>query len=100
MKAAYDDGRSIHLARSEVKDTHARIHRRERRIDSLEQEKHDKLADLVSYGLTREQRVLLLYEIHEIDEEIDVLAGEIEALEHDLHLQEAYLDSLVSASSR
>lgn len=100
MQAAYDDGRAIYLARSEVKDTHNRIHHREQRIETLEKEKRDKLADLVSNGLNKEQRVLLLYEIHGIDVEIDDLAGEIDALEHDLHVQQAYLDSLVNTSSR
>lgn len=100
MKSAYDDGRAIYLARSEVKDTHNRIHEREHRIESLEKEKDHKLTELVSNGLTREQRVLLLYQIHEIDEEIEELSGEIDTLEHDLHVQQAYLDSLVNTGAR
>ncbi len=100
LKTAYDDGRAIYLARSEVKDTHAAIHRREHEIDALQNDKGQKLAELVQDGLTKEQRVLLLYEIHEIDKEIGNLAAEIDSLEHDLHVQQAYLDSLVSTNSR
>lgn len=98
--AAYDDGRAIYLARSEVKDTHAQIHRRENEIDALHKDKQHKLVDLVQDGLQKEQRVLLLYQIHEIDEEIEALNREIDSLEHDLLVQQAYLDSLVSTISR
>ena len=97
---AYDDGRAIYLARSEVKDTHAQIHRREHEIDALQKDRQHKLGELVQDGLQKEQRVLLLYRIHEIDEEIDALSAEIDSLEHDLHVQQAYLDRLVSTQSR
>lgn len=99
MQSAYEDGRAIFLARSEVKDTHGQIHRRENRITTLENDKKEKLGKLIRPGLTKDQRVLLLYEIHEIDEEVDDLSDEIELLEHDLHVQQAYLDSLVSTRS-
>jgi len=99
FRAAYEDGRAIYLARSEVKDTHARIQRHEHEIAELREEKRNKLADLIQNGLQKQQRIMLLYEIHEIDEEIDDLVAEIGRLEHDLHVQEAYLDSLVSTHS-
>ena len=100
LRAAYEDGRDIYLARSEVKDTHAQIHRREHDIDTLREEKHHKLADLIRDDLHKEQRLLLLYEIHQIDQEIDALGAEIAELEHDLLVQQAYLDSLINTSSR
>lgn len=99
LQAAYDDGRAIYLARAEVKDTRAQIHRREHEIDELQHDKQHKLAELVQDGLAKEQRVLLLYRIHEIDEQIDSLNGEIAVLEHDLHVQQAYLDSLANNGS-
>jgi hypothetical protein len=100
MQAAYDDGRAIYLARAEVKDTRAQIYSREHEIDVLQEEKRHKLSEVVQPGLTKEQRVLLLYEIHEIGEEIDILGREIADLEHDLHVQQAYLDSLIATRSR
>lgn len=100
FRIAYDDGRAIYLARSEVKDTHAQIHQREHEIGTLQEEKRHKLAELIQDGLHKEQRVLLLYEIHQIDEEMEALTAEIDNLEHDLLVQQAYLDSLVSTQSR
>ena len=99
FRAAYEDGRAIYLARSEVKDTHAQIHRREHKIDELQAEKSHKLTELVQDGLLKSQRVLLLYDIHQIDEEIEALSAEIGNLEHDLLVQQAYLDSLVNSQS-
>ncbi|MGB5541059.1 MAG: hypothetical protein WBO37_13285, partial [Gammaproteobacteria bacterium] len=100
FESAYGDGRAIYLARSEVKDTHAQIHRREKEIDALYKDKEHKLVALVQNGLQKEQRVLLLYQIHEIDQEIEALNAEIDSLEYDLQVQQAYLDSLVSTVSR
>ncbi|MGB5472225.1 MAG: DUF2799 domain-containing protein [Gammaproteobacteria bacterium] len=100
FETAYGDGRAIYLARSEVKDTHAQIHRREKEIDALYKDKEHKLVALVQDGLQKEQRVLLLYQIHEIDQEIEALDAEIDSLEYDLQVQQAYLDSLVSTISR
>lgn len=94
FRAAYDDGREIYLARSRVKSTRSQIQGHRQDIENLEQDKGDKLAQLIQEGLTSEQRVLLLYEIHGIDEEIDSVAGEINVLEHDLQHQQAQLDHL------
>jgi len=99
-REAYEDGRAIFLARSEVRDTHEQIHRREREFDVLQEKKHHKLTDLVRDGLRKEERLLLLYEIHDIDQEIDALNAEIADLEHDLLVQQAYLDRLVNTTSR
>ncbi len=100
FRAAYEDGRAIYLARSEVKDTHVQIHKREHEIDALHEKKRKKLAELVLDGLHKEQRVMLLYEIHEIDQEVDALVAEIAGLEHDLLVQQAYLDSLLGTQPR
>ena len=94
FQAAYEDGRAIYLARTKVSQTNSQIYKRSHAIDTLEQDKHDKLAELVQDGLYAEQRVLLLYEIHEIDEQIDVLAREISELEQTLGHQQAMLDRL------
>lgn len=95
FQAAYQDGRAIYLARTRVNQTNSQIYKRRHAMDTLEQDKHDKLVDLVQDGLHADQRVLLLYEIHEIDEQIDVLAQEVSELELDLDYQQAMLDRLI-----
>ena len=94
FRAAYNDGREIYLARSKVKRTHSLINKRQQTIKSLEQDKVDKLLELVQDGLRREQRLLLLYEIHEIEEEIDVAETEVSTLEHDLQDHQGQLDDI------
>ncbi len=94
FRSAFDDGRAIYLARSQVSSTHSKIYKRRYEIDVLEEDKHDKLSALVQNGLRSEQRVLLLYEIHEIETEIDLVEHEISDLEQDLVLQQAHLDQL------
>jgi hypothetical protein len=94
FRNAYEAGRAIYLARLQVSSTHSKIYKRRYEIDALEEDKHDKLSALVQNGLRSEQRVLLLYEIHEIETEIDMVGREIIDLERDLALQQAHLDQL------
>lgn len=94
FRNGYQDGRAIYLARSQVSSTHSKIYKRRYEVDALEEDKHDKLSALVQDGLHSEQRVLLLYEIHEIDNEIDLVEHEIDDLERDLVVQQARLDQL------
>jgi len=94
FRSAYEDGRAIYLARSLVSSTHSKIYKRRYEIDALQEDKRDKLSALVQNDLRSEQRVLLLYEIHEIEAEIDLVEHEISDLEHDLALQQAHLEQL------
>jgi hypothetical protein len=94
FRDGYEDGRAIYLARSQVSSTHSKIYKRRYEADALEEDKRDKLSTLVQSGLRSEQRVLLLYEIHEIESEIDLVEREISDLERDLVLQQARLDQL------
>ncbi len=94
FRAAYEAGRDIHLASSEVNKTDALIKKQWQRVRSLEHEREHKLSELVMDGIRSEQRVLLLYQIHETEAEIaDVKAG-ISDLEHELQYQQAQLDQL------
>jgi hypothetical protein len=99
FRAAYDEGREIYLARSRVSNTHSRIQSKQQTISTLEQEKEDRLAEMISDGITSEQRVLLLYRIHKIEKEIHSTEDEIGLLEHDLEHQQAHLDRLRHAST-
>ena len=94
FRNGYEHGRAIYLARSKVSSTHSKIYKRRYEADALEEDKRDKLSTLVQSGLRSEQRVLLLYEIHEIESEIDLVEREISDLERDLVLQQARLDQL------
>jgi hypothetical protein len=94
FRNGYERGRAIYLARSKVSSTHSKIYKRRYQVDALEEDKRDKLSTLVQNGLRSEQRVLLLYEIHEIDTEIDQVEHEISDLERELVQQQAHLDQL------
>ncbi len=94
FRAAYERGRAIYLARSRVSNTHSSLYRLQYEIDALEEDKRDKLSALVQKGVPGEQRMMLLYDIHEIEDEIRRLEGEIVELERDLAQQQAYLDRL------
>jgi hypothetical protein len=94
FRAAYDRGREIYLARSAVKSTRTRIYNQQQALQNLEEDKGMKLAELISEGMKAEQRVLILYEITEIEQEMHSVEDEIAVLEDDLDDQQAHLDSL------
>jgi chromosome segregation ATPase len=100
FRAAYDRGREIYLARSAVKTTRARINKHQQALHDLEDDKGNKLAELIADGLKAEQRVLILYEITELEQEMHSVEDEIAALEYDLSSQQAHLDSLTQHASR
>lgn len=94
FRAAYNEGREIYLARSDVKSTSALISKKRHALEHLEEHKGGKLGALVQDGLNSEQRVLLLYEVHEIEQDIDVLESEISDLQYVLEDQQAQLEYL------
>lgn len=94
FRAAYHKGREIYLARSAVQKTHAKIYRRQHLLQDLKEDKGVKLSELIADGLQSEQRVLILYEITELEREMHSVEDEIAVLEHDLANQQAHLDSL------
>jgi len=100
FRAAYNRGREIYLARSAVKSTRARIYQQQQALQDLEADKGNKLAELIADGLRAEQRVLILYEITELEQQMHSVEDEIAALEYDLDNQQAHLDSLTQHASR
>lgn len=94
FRAAYNEGREIYLARSEVNSTHAQIHKKQRALRHLKGDKGDKLGALVQDGLNSEQRLLLIYEVSEIEKDMDVLEDEITDLQYVLEGQQADLEQL------
>jgi hypothetical protein len=96
--AAYNTGRDIYQARARMNNTSSLINRKQQAIQSLEADKQDKLAEMIRQGLTSEQRVLLLYDMTNIEKEIHSTNTDISSLERDLEQQQAQLDYLLNTS--
>ena len=94
FRAAYNQGREIYLARSAVNETHKMIHENQESLQQLEEDRTCKLSELVSEGLVSEQRILILYEITEIEQQRLDLEDEIVALEYELAERQERLDRL------
>jgi hypothetical protein len=98
FREAYDAGRKLYLARSTVNKTHSRINNRKQALSSLEDDRAQKLAALISDGLKADQRVMILYELNELQEEMHSVEDEIVDLEYELVGQQAHLDKLTRNS--
>ncbi len=95
FRAAYNQGREIYLARAAVNQTHKMIHEHQESLQQLDEDKRCKLSELVSDGLVSEQRILILYEITEIEQQRGDLEDEIVALEQELAERQDHLDRLI-----
>ena len=100
FRAAYNEGREIYIARSMVKRTRGRIIRLEQDLNDLEDEKQHMLADLISEGLSGNQRVMILYDLSELEKDRDSMEDELVVLRHELDEQLSYLNSLTQHASR
>lgn len=100
FRAAYNQGRELYLARSAVNRTQSQIHKQQQALHYIEEDKGYKLSELISDGLRSEQRVLILYEISELEQEKDTVEDEIDALQYELSDQQAHLDHLTRINSR
>ena len=98
FRAAYNTGRDIYQARTRVNSTHSLINRKQQAIQSLEGNRQDKLAEMIRQGLSSDQRVLLLYDVANIEKDIHATNNDISALERDLEQQQAQLDYLLNTS--
>ena len=100
FRAAYNQGRELYLARSTVNQTQSQIHKQQQALHNIKEDKSYKLSELISDGLRSEQRVLILYEIGELEQEKDTVEDEIDALQYELADQQAHLDHLTRINSR
>ena len=66
---------------------------------TLEKNKASKLAALISDGLKADQRVMILYDLKELQTEVNTVEDEIADLELDLQDQQARLDNLDNNST-
>jgi hypothetical protein len=94
FRDAYNTGRQLYLARSAVNKTHARISNRNQTLSNLKDNRVRKLADLIADGLKADQRVMILHDLNELQQELHSVEDEIVDLELDLEDQQARLDQL------
>ena len=99
FREAWSTGRKLYLARSAVNKTHSRINDRKQTLSTLEDDKARKLSALVSDGLKADQRVMILYDINQLEKERHRVEDEIADLELDLEDQQARLDRLAENGS-
>ncbi|MGB7932969.1 MAG: DUF2799 domain-containing protein [Gammaproteobacteria bacterium] len=98
FRAAYNTGHDIYQARTRVNSTASQINHKQQAIQSLEADRQDKLAEMIRQGLSSEQRVLLLYDVTNIEKDIHTTNTDISVLERDLEQQRAQLDYLLNIS--
>lgn len=94
FRDAWDSGRKLYLARSAVNTTRSRINDRRQTLSTLKDNKAQKLSALISDGLKADQRVMILYDLNELEKEMNLVEDEIVDLELDLEDQQARLDRL------
>ena len=94
FREAYNAGRKLYLARSTVNKTHSTIKQRKQTLTTLEDDRAQKLSALIADGLKADQRVMIIYELNELQQEMDSVEDEIVDLEHDLAKQQTRLDQL------
>jgi len=94
FRDAYNAGRELYLARSAVNKTSARLTSRKQTLSNLENDRARKLAALIADGLKADQRVMILYDINELQQEMNSIEDEIVDLELDLEDQQTRLDHL------
>ena len=98
FRDAYNAGRELYLARAVVSKTHSRINNQKQSLSNLEDNRAEKLAALIADGLKADQRVMIIYELNELQQEMDSVEDELVELEHDLASQQARLDYLTRNS--
>ena len=99
FRDAYNAGRKLYLARSDVNKTQSRINNSKQTLTSLEKNRAQKLAALIADGLKADQRVMILYDINELQQEMNSVEDEIVGLEHDLVKQQARLHRIARKSA-
>jgi hypothetical protein len=94
FRDGYNSGRELYLARSAVNKTHSHINQRKQMLSNLEDNRAEKLAALIADGIKADQRVMIVYELNELQQEMNSVEDEIVELEYDLEDQQARLDHL------
>ena len=94
FRDGYNTGRELYLARSAVNKTHSYIKQRKQALSNLEDDRAEKLAALIADGIKSDQRVMIVYELNELQQDMNSVEDEIVELEYDLVDQQARLDHL------
>lgn len=77
---AYNAGYHLHTLQKNVDSASSRINSKERELERIEEEIHDKEAALISDAATTEQRIVLLKELKDLSERTGQLEAEIREL--------------------
>jgi len=99
FRAAYNVGRELYLARSTVNKTHSRLTSRKQTLSGLEDTRTQKLAALIADGIKSDQRVMILYDLNELQQKMNGVEEEIVGLEFELEDQQGRLDQLTRNSA-
>jgi hypothetical protein len=99
FREAYNAGRKLYLARSAVNKTHSQLKQHKRTLTNLEDDRAQKLAALIADDLKADQRVMIVYELNELQQEMNSVEDELVDLEHDLEKQQTRLDQLTRNSA-
>ena len=99
FREAYNAGRKLYLARSAVNKTHSQLKQHKRTLTNLEDDRAQKLAALITADLKADQRVMIVYELNELQQEMNSVEDELVDLEHDLEKQQTRLDQLTRNSA-
>ena len=94
FRDGYNAGRELYLARSAVNKTHSHIKQRKQTLSNLEDDRAQKLAALIADGIKADKRVMIVYELNELQQEMDSVEDELDDLEYDLADQQARLDHI------
>jgi len=99
FREAYNAGRKLYLARSAVNKTHSQLKQQKQTLTNLEDDRAQKLAALIADDLKAEQRVMIVYELNDLQQEMNSVEDELVNLEHDLAKQQTRLDQLTRNSA-
>jgi len=91
---AYREGRELYKLEVNVQRTARRLNQKRNRLADVEVEMRDAGIELVTEGISTEQRVILLDELRKLEEERAATRAEIPSIEAELERQEKALARL------
>lgn len=94
FSAAYQEGRRLHLAQSEIDNLHRQIVHKEARLKKIDEEMRDAEARLVAADSTPVERMSLLEETKDLAQEQGQLEAEVQELKVDAAVKAEQLKAL------
>ena len=91
MRQAYRQGRELYQLEADMHRTSRLLNQKRNRLAAIETEMRDTGIELVTEGISTEQRVVLLDELRKLEQERSATKAAIPSLEADLVRQEEAL---------